>query len=485
MRVRIVAALPTSHKSGLYCCFTETGCVYHRSESCAASPSSTEIAVGFAVHRDTVLLQVNISALKHYSLDEARRIAGATPLLQGLSNGAKSLTLFLDGEVPAAVFRQLLVGLLLADYQFTEFKAASAKPHEELSVTIVAGANAAMFRRELQRLETINDGVSVARDLANMPANHLSPQDLAARAKVIAGKHGLKFEQLGSKELAAKGYAGLTAVGQGSSCPPVLFSLTYTPSKAKAGAKPLCFVGKGITFDSGGLSIKPWDGMWDMKADMSGAAAVIGLMQVIAALELPVPVVAVVAAAENMPDGKAYRPGDILKYRNGRTVEIHSTDAEGRLVLADALLHAQHQLKQKRIIEMSTLTGACVRALGNQYIGMMTRSADLSKLVRQAAELAGEPVWELPLHPEYRKQLESSCADVKNVGGPLAGASTAGMFLYEFIEPGTDYVHLDIAGTFLSDKKQKYWSQAGATGTGVRLCTLIAELECGVKDSGT
>lgn len=485
MRVKIQAALPNTHQTELYCCFTENSTNYHRSESCLEGMPGLDIAVGFAVHNATVLLQVNVSALKHYYADEARRIAGATPLLQARRNGAKSLTLFLDGDVPAFVFRQMLMGMLLADYRFTDFKPAQTQPPNELLVTIVAGANAAQFRHELQRLEKINSGISLARDLANTPANHLSPQDLAARAKAVASKYGMRFEQLSAKELLSGGFAGLTAVGQGSSSPPVLFSMAYTPSKSKSSALPLCFVGKGITFDSGGLSIKGWEGMWDMKADMSGAAAVIGVMQAIAWLELPVPVVAVVAAAENMPDGKAYRPGDILKFRNGRTVEIHSTDAEGRLVLADALLHAQHRLKQKRIIEMSTLTGACVRALGNQYIGLMSRSAELTKLVQQAAQLSGEPVWELPLHPEYRKLLDSSCADVKNVGGPLAGASTAGMFLYEFIEPGTDYIHLDIAGTFLSDKEHKYWSQAGATGTGVRLCTVLAELECGAKEPGT
>ena len=484
MRVKITAGLPTT-QPGLYCCFTESGTAYHRGESCTTGTFSPDVTVGIGVHRSNVLLHINISAFKYYLADEARRIAGATPLLHANRIGAKSLAWFLDGAVPVDVFRQLMMGLLLADYQFREFKAKSAKPREELTVTLVAGANAAMFRRELQRLELINDGIRLTRDLANLPANHLSPLDLAARAKAMAGQHGLRYKQLDAKELAAGGYAGLIGVGQGSANPPVLFSLTYTPAKAKAGAKPLCFVGKGITFDSGGLSIKGWEGMWDMKADMSGAAAVVGLMQIIADLKLPVPVTGVVAAAENMPDGKAYRPGDILKFRNGRTVEIHSTDAEGRLVLADALIYAQQQLKQQRIIELSTLTGACVRALGNQYIGLFSRSNALKQLVQQAADLAGEPVWELPLHPEYRRLLESSCADVKNVGGPLAGASTAGMFLYEFIEPATDYAHLDIAGTFLGEKENKYWSQSGATGTGVRLCTIIAELVAGVKEPGT
>jgi leucyl aminopeptidase len=484
MRVNIVTSLPDKHKTDVYCCFFEAGQAWHHAATCPTTPPVADVATGLAVLRGAVLLQVNLSALKHYTLDDTRRIAGALPLMHAGKTGGKTLTWFLDGALPGHAFRQLAMGLLLADYRFNEYKNTNGKPRSEKTLTIVAGTNAAVFRKELKRLELLNGGISVARDLANLPGNHLAPLDLAARAKSMCAKHGLRYEQLGLKEITANRYAGLIGVGQGSANPPVLFSMTYKPAKAKAGVKPLCFVGKGITFDSGGLSIKPSEGMWDMKADMGGAAAVIGLMQAIAELQLPIPVIGVVAAAENMPDGKAYRPGDILTFSNGRTVEIHSTDAEGRLVLADALLHAQRKLKQRRIIELSTLTGACVRALGNQYSGLLSRSAELSAVISQAAELSGEPIWQLPLHPEYRRMLDSSCADIKNVGGALAGASTAGMFLYEFIDPGTEYAHLDIAGTFLSDKEQKFWGQAGATGTGVRLCTVLTELECGVKEPG-
>jgi leucyl aminopeptidase len=213
--------------------------------------------------------------------------------------------------------------------------------------------------------------------------------------------------------------------------------------------------------------------MWDMKADMGGSAAVIGAMQAIAQLKPDFPVTAIVASAENMPDGKAYRPGDVLRYKNGRTVEIQSTDAEGRLVLADGLIHAQRELGLRRIIEFSTLTGACVRALGHQYIGLMSKAPAFAAQVMAAAEGSGELACNLPLHPEYRTLIKSTVADIKNSGGPLAGAQTAALFLYEFIDEGTEYVHMDIAGTFLADKTDKYWSQVGATGTGVRL---VAEL---------
>jgi leucyl aminopeptidase len=176
-----------------------------------------------------------------------------------------------------------------------------------------------------------------------------------------------------------------------------------------------------------------------------------------------------------MPGGRAYRPGDVLRFANGRTVEIRSTDAEGRLVLADALLFAQRTLKLCRIVEFSTLTGACVRALGHQYIGLMSQSDSLKEQVKQAGAESGELVWELPLHPEYRSLLDSSVADVRNVGGPYAGASTAAMFLHEFIDEDTEYVHLDIAGVFLAEKEEKYWSQPGATGAGVRLACALAQ----------
>jgi leucyl aminopeptidase len=478
VQTRILPALPEGHKTDLYCGFFEAGAKY----GSLRAPSVARPSEALHLHpfRDSILLALHVDSFKHLTPDDARRVAGATTLLQTRKTGGKSITWLLDGDVPLRVFRQLVMGLLLAAYRFTQFKSQRDEGNRDCSVTIIAGANAAAFRRELKRLEAVNAGVTTARDLANLPANHLHPADLAQRGKAVAQKHGLSFSMLSGKQLAS--YAGITAVGQGSVNPPALFSLAYTPAKLKRGAQPLCLVGKGITFDSGGISIKPWEGMWDMRADMSGAAAVIGTLQSIAALELPVPVTGVIAAAENMPDGRAYRPGDVLKYKNGRTVEIHSTDAEGRLILADALLYAQDSLGLRRIVELSTLTGACVRALGNQYIGLLSRSPELAAQVKRAAESSGEPVWELPLHPEYRKLLDSSLADLKNVGGPLAGASTAGMFLHEFVHEGTEYVHLDIAGVFNAEKADKYWGQAGATGAGVRLSTVLAELEAGARD---
>jgi leucyl aminopeptidase len=364
---------------------------------------------------------------------------------------------------------------LLASYRYSEYKSSKTPAYSKESLTIAAGKNATAFRKELKRLLVIDKGITTARDLANTPGSDLTPMVLADKAKQLARNLGLSFRSLSAAQLAKAGYIGLTSVGKGSANPPVMFALGYKPTRISRGAKPLCLVGKGICFDAGGINLKPWEGMWNMKADMGGAAVVVGAMHAIALLKPSVPVTAVVACAQNLPDGKAYLPGDVLRYRNGRTVEIQNTDAEGRLVLADALLYAQSTLKQRRIVDFATLTGACARALGEQYIGLMSRSGDLKAEVMKAALASGESAWELPLHPEYKLLLKSSVADIRNIGGPLAGAQTAGWFLHEFIEEKTEYVHLDIAGTFVAEKTKKYWSQPGMTGSGTRLAVELAE----------
>lgn len=211
-----------------------------------------------------------------------------------------------------------------------------------------------------------------------------------------------------------------------------------------------------------------------MKGDMGGAAAVIGAMHAIALVKPNAAVTGIVAAAQNMPDGNAFVPSDVLRYKNGVTVEIQNTDAEGRLVLADALIFAQRSLKQKRIVDFATLTGACARALGPQFIGLMSRAEGLKQDVLKASKTSGEPVWELPMALEYRKLLKSSVADIRNIGGPIAGAQTAAWYLQHFVEEQTEYVHLDIAGTFSTPKEDKYWSQPGMTGSGVRLAVELA-----------
>ncbi|MCH7472404.1 leucyl aminopeptidase [bacterium] len=475
----VVKALPAKGKLDVTCRFFEDGKAFHADlgKERPAKDNARKIAV-LGDMQGGINLSVNIGAFEDYERADARMVGAAETLRQAGQGGADSVCWLMDGKVQPRHFRQFVDGALLFSYKYKQYKSKHA-PHGVKRLTIVAGSNARAWRKELSELLVIDSGVRIARDLANMPGNDLAPLDLADFAKKVAKDNGMSFRALSKGELKRGGYVGISAVGRGSANPPVLFTMAHKPKKVRRGAKPLCLVGKGVTFDTGGISIKPWDGMWDMKADMGGSAAVIGAMQAIARLDLPLQVVGVVAAAENMPDGSAYRPGDILRYRNGRTVEIRSTDAEGRLVLADALLFAQGVLKQKRIVEFSTLTGACVRALGNQYIGLLSRSAELAKQVKAAADLSGEAVWELPMHLEYRAMLKSPVADIRNGGGPLAGASTAGWFLHEFIQEGTDFVHLDIAGVFLANKADKYWSQPGATGAGVRIAVRLAQMSAG------
>jgi leucyl aminopeptidase len=448
--------------------------------SCDAQGRTGKLAEWFSGSEAGLCYCQSATAHKWLEREEAVRVLGGTSVRKATQNGAKRVLWLLDGAVSDEQFSLLAQGALLCSYRFDGYRSGNGLPVPK--VTIAAGPNAARFRKLLARLEAINIGQSTARDLANLPPNDLPPQALAARAQELAKTHGLVFKQLKADQLAKEGYIGLTAVGQGSSNPPVLFTLEYRPKHAAPGARPLCLVGKGITFDTGGISIKPWDGMWDMKADMGGSACVVGAMQAIALLAPPVPVVGVVASAENMPDGNAFRPGDVLRYRNGKTVEIRSTDAEGRLVLADALIYAQETLGQTRIVDFATLTGACARALGTPFIGLMSRSRDFAAEVGAAGAASGDATWELPLALEYRPQIDGAIADLLNSGGPLAGAQTAGWFLQEFINAGTDYVHLDIAGTFLTTKADKYYGQPGATGTGVRLAVALAEASAGSAD---
>ena len=414
-------------------------------------------------------LAVQFNGFKWMHPHDKPASASAACMLHARNLGIDRLIYHVE-SMPLEQFSQFALGIHLAEYEFVKYKGNTGKTKRHgIDIAINAGPRERKFREAGSAAEKLGTGVNYARDLANTPGSDLVPEQLAAEAANLAKRYGFKFTKLSKAQLKQQGYAGCLAVGQASEHPPVLFSLEYKPKKTKAGTKPICFVGKGITFDTGGISLKPWDGMWDMKADMGGSAAVLGIFKAIGELQPSCPVVGVVASAENMPGGKAYLPGDVLRYKNGRTVEIKSTDAEGRLVLADALIHAQRKLKQHRIVEFSTLTGACARALGKPYIGLMSNFPELAGRVKAASESSGELVWELPLHPEYRAMINSPVADIKNSGGPVAGAQTAGWFLHEFIDEGTEYVHLDIAGAFLADKAEKYWSQPGATGAGVRV----------------
>lgn len=306
------------------------------------------------------------------------------------------------------------------------------------------------------------------RDLSVGPGNIVTPTYLADQARQVAQEYGLEITVWGKDELRAHGMNGILAVNSGSAEPPVFVVLKYNAPNA---ARTLAVVGKGITFDTGGISIKPAEAMEYMRHDMTGAATVIGFLQLAAAANASVNVLGVFAATENMPSGSAYKPGDVFKAYNGKTMEIINTDAEGRVILSDSLAYAAEQ-KPDAIIDFATLTGACQIALGDHATGLMSNNQELATRVLAAGEKSGDRCWQLPLWPVYAEQIKTAMADVRNTGGRRAGAITAGLFLKEFVGD-VPWVHLDIAGTAYADSDQTYVApynpRPGATGVGVRL----------------
>ncbi|HEX5106636.1 MAG TPA: leucyl aminopeptidase [Pirellulaceae bacterium] len=329
-----------------------------------------------------------------------------------------------------------------------------------------AGVDAAVVKRG----EILADAVNLTRRLVNEPPSEMYPESFAAEAARVAEESGIKIEVWDQARLEAERCGSLLAVARGSDREPRLVILRY--SGGPSNQAPLALVGKGVTFDSGGLSIKPTDGMKTMKCDMAGAATVVGAMQAIAKLKLPVNVIGLCGLVENMLSGKSYKLGDVLRSRSGKTIEVLNTDAEGRLVLAD-VLDVCLQNKPAKIIDLATLTGACVVALGNDVAGLMTNDQPWADAVKSASDACGEPMWQLPMFPEYGEQIKSEVADIKNVGeGRWGGAITAGKFLEEFVQ-GKPWVHLDIAGpAFLESSKS--WLEAGGSGYGVRTLVEVA-----------
>ncbi len=372
-------------------------------------------------------------------------------------------------ELDAASIAQAVVeGSILSQYRFDKYKTIKVdgtgsgvkkvtlfadKAHQK---AVASGASIG---------ECIVDGVVLARDLANAPNNEIYPETLAKRAAEAGRKAGFKTTVFNKKKIEELKMGGLLGVNAGSVRPPVFIVMEYL--KGPKNEKPLVLVGKGITFDTGGISIKPAGGMSDMKSDMHGAASVIGTMYTIAKLGLKRNVIALVPSTENMPSGTAYVPGDILTFMNGKTAEIDNTDAEGRLVLADALCYAD-RYKPSAVIDLATLTGACVVALGTVTTGMMGTDEKTKNRLRLAADKTNEYVCELPLYEEYEEQISSDYADIKNSGGRNAGAITAALFLKHFVS--YPWVHLDIAGTGIQPKSSNYTTK-GASGVGVRLLT--------------
>ena len=387
---------------------------------------------------------------------------------------AKSMALVLPAGTEARL-RYAAEGVELGAYRFTKYLTGDRKPKSELeAVTIVVHGGKvrpAEAKKAVDLGQAVARGVNLARDLSNEPPNVIFPAALAAEAQKVAKTHKLAIQVFDYKEILKRGMKLIDAVGRGSSHEPRFVHMSYVPAKAK---KKLVFIGKGICFDSGGLSIKPAQGMGEMKHDMSGAANVVGLMEAVAALEPKVEVHGIFAAAENMPDGNAYRPGDVWGSLDGKTVEIINTDAEGRLVLADALAYAR-ALQPDIMVDNATLTGACVVALGNTCSGFYASNDATGNEYAAAAKVAGEQTWRMPLLEDLREQIKSEVADVKQTGDRFGGSITAALFLREFIGDTKNWVHADIAGPASADRPSGWTQAKGATGHAV--LTFIALIE--------
>lgn len=362
-----------------------------------------------------------------------------------------------------ASFRAVGEGVVLGAYRFTKYLTGERRPKREIerielltNARITAGEN-----RDLELGRAIAEAICLTRDVVNEPPNVLYPETLVERARTVAKKGNLKLKVLDPKALAAQGHALHVAVGQGSVHGPYLAHLTYTPSKP---GKRIVFVGKGVTFDTGGICIKPMQGMADMKTDMAGAGAVLGLMAAVAALRPDVEVHGILGAAENMPDGNAYRPADVLHSLSGKTVEIINTDAEGRLILADALTYAT-RLEPDAIIDAATLTGATLISLGQPYSAFFSNDDVLAEAMQRAARHAGESFWRMPLIDELATQLKSDVADLKHTGDRYGGAISAALFLREFVEQ-VPWIHCDIPGAVYADRPSGVYPK-GATGHAV------------------
>ena len=403
-----------------------------------------------------------------------RAAASLAKQAKGAAHVATDLAAHGDPDQPGeAAVRSVVEGFGLGAYRFTDHKGKGSpgdKPQTE-RLTVVGGGSGAKAQQAAQLGLAVVGGVSLARDLVNEPGGSLTPTEFAARARTMARTSGLRAEVWGRKEITSRKLGGLLGVNRGSDQAPAFVKLTYTPKGRATGH--LALVGKGITFDAGGLSIKTGTGMMTMKCDMGGAAAVIGAMSALREAGAPAKVTAYVPMTDNMLGGDATRPGDVLTIRNGKTVEVLNTDAEGRLILADALSLAS-EAKPDAIVDLATLTGACVVALGGRIAGLMGTDDALVEQVKDAADRAGERVWELPLPADYAKGLESQVADLRNIGtGPYGGAMVAGLFLKEFVADGVPWAHLDIAGPAFADAADGE-PPKGGTGFGVRSLVELA-----------
>jgi leucyl aminopeptidase len=417
------------------------------------------------------LLAVGAGKPGKFNAAELRKAVGAA-IRHLKTKSIKEVAIWLDAPQAGADYVAAAVeGAILGEFETDRHKTdkKDAKSVQRLTVAVAEGGP--HLDAALERGRIIAEAQNFTRELANEPPNRLTPLGLAEQARRMAQEFGLEFEVLDRDRMAQLGMGSLLGVAIGSAEPPALIVLRYRPAAAPAGSVHLGLVGKGVTFDTGGISIKPSDGMEKMKYDMAGGAAMIGAMRALAQLKPAIPVTALIPAVENMPGSRAQRPGDIVTSLSGKTIEVINTDAEGRLILADAVTYAQ-KLGCTHLVDAATLTGAIVVALGHYNVGLFANDDALRERVMLAARAEGEKMWHMPLEDDYRDYLKNAYADISNVGGRYGGAVTAAMFIKEFADP-TPWVHLDIAGTAWLDDGKPFLAK-GPTGVPLRTMVRLA-----------
>jgi len=444
--------------------YLETLC---RQEEFSGKPNKTRVIHTLGKIPAERLVMVGMGKKRDLSQDRIRQGAGsAMQALRGTGLKGCATLLHRLGEGDNGILKAAVEGAALGGYSFSRYKTKTEDKNgiEEVEVLFPPGSSVEIAQRVVAGTQTLCEAVLFVRDLVSQPGNVSTPIYLAEKAMEMSADYGISCQVMEREEMERIGMEALLAVAKGSRQPPRFIILEYMAAGGKV--RPTVLVGKGITFDSGGISLKPREGMERMKDDMAGGAAVMGTLMAAAALKLPVNLVGLIPAAENLPGGEAYKPGDVVKSMSGQTIEIVNTDAEGRMVLCDALHYAQ-RYRPAAIIDLATLTGACVVALGSVASGMMGNDEGLKKAIRDAADKCGERVWELPLWEEYGELMKSDIADMKNAGGPEAGTISAAWFLQNYVGK-SKWVHLDIAGTAWIEKDRPY-TPKGATGIGVRL----------------
>ncbi len=402
--------------------------------------------------------------------------AGAALAAKYLASGETALTLDLAGAgLSGADVAALLLGLRLRAWRHDAYR-TKLPEDQKVTLTQVFVANAHVeAAAEWAREAALAEGVTFTRELVTEPANVIYPESFVARCEAKMAGTGLVLRVLGEDEIRGLGMGALLGVSQGSPRPARLLAIVW--NGGEVGKKPMAFVGKGVTFDTGGISLKPPAGMEDMKWDMGGAGAVAGAMLAIAGRKAKANVIGICGLVENMPDGSAQRPGDVVTSMSGQTIEVINTDAEGRLVLCDALTWVQQEYAPAAIVDLATLTGAMIAALGNEYAGVFANDDGLAERLLAAGKSSGDKLWRFPLGSAYDKLIDSPIADMKNVGPRNGGAITAAQFLQRYINKGTPWAHLDIAGVVWADKAGATWEK-GATGYGVRLIDRYVRDNC-------